>query len=81
MVDKLKGNIICTNFANGRKHDFKVFKESKVRVNTKSKIVVDSGYQGLQKIHANTLLPKKCTKKKPLTKDDKKHNKLVASTR
>ena len=35
----------------------------------------------MQKIHANTLLPKKNTKKKPLSKDDKKYNKLVASTR
>lgn len=81
VVDKATGNIICTNFAKGRKHDFKVFKESKVRVNPKSKIVVDSGYQGLQKIHTNTMLPKKNTKKKPLTKDDKKYNHLVANTR
>ena len=71
VVNKENGNIICTNFAGGRKHDFKVFKESKVRVNQKSKIVVDSGYQGLQKIHTNTMLPKKNTKKKPLSKDDK----------
>ena len=42
---------------------------------------MDSGYQGLQKIHSNTMLPKKHTKKRPLTKDDKKHNQLVASTR
>lgn len=81
VVNKAKGNIICTNFANGRKHDFKMFKESKVRVNPNNKIVVDSGYQGLQKIHINTMLPKKHTKKKPLTKDDKKHNHLLASTR
>ena len=81
VVNKANGSIICTNFAKGRKHDFKVFKESKVRVNPKSKIVVDSGYQGLQKIHTNTMLPKKNTKKKPLTKDDKKHNHLLASTR
>jgi hypothetical protein len=30
----------------------------------------DSGYQGLQKIHANTELPKKKTKNHPLTKED-----------
>ena len=81
VVDKANGSIICTNFAKGRKHDFKVFKESGVKVNPNSKIVVDSGYQGLQKIHSNTMLPKKNTKKKPLTKDDKKHNHLVANTR
>jgi hypothetical protein len=80
-VDKASGNIICTNFANGRKHDFKVFKDSGVRVNPKNKIVVDSGYQGLQKIHSNIMLPKKHSKKKPLTKYDKKYNQLLASTR
>ena len=58
-----------------------LFKESRVRVNPKSKIVVDSGYQGLQKIHNNTVLPKKNTKKKPLTQDDKKHNHTVANLR
>jgi len=81
VVDKSNGSIICTNFANGRKHDFKVFKESKVKVNSNSKIVVDSGYQGLQKIHTNIMLPKKHTKKRHLTKEDKKHNHLLASTR
>jgi len=34
----------------------------------------DSGYQGLQKLHANTVLPVKATKKRPLSKEDKKHN-------
>jgi len=34
----------------------------------------DSGYQGLQKLHAHAVLPKKATKKQPLTKDEKKHN-------
>jgi len=81
IVNKAIGNIICTNFANGRKHDFKIFKESKVRINPNNKIVVDSGYQGLQKIHMNTMLPKKHSKKRPLTKDDRKHNHLLASTR
>ena len=44
-------------------------------------MVVDSGYQGLQKTHANTMLPKKKTKKKTLTQEDKKHNNNLASSR
>ncbi len=31
------------------------------------KILTDSGYQGIQKIHANCIKPVKGTKKKPLT--------------
>lgn len=43
--------------------------------------MIDSGYQGLQKIHANTVMPKKRSKKHPLTKDDKKQNKRISSMR
>ena len=59
LVNKANSSIICTNFAKGRKHNFKVFKESKVRINSKNKVIVNSGYQGLQKIHTNTMSPKK----------------------
>ncbi len=44
-------------------------------------MVVDSGYQGLQKTHNKTELPKKRTKKHPLTKADKKRNRKISSTR
>lgn len=44
-------------------------------------IVTDSGYQGLQKIHGNTELPKKKTKKQKLSKSDKKANRLLAIKR
>lgn len=43
--------------------------------------MVDSGYQGLQKIHVKTTLPHKKKKKQPLTKEQKKHNKNLASNR
>jgi DDE superfamily endonuclease len=36
---------------------------------------------GLQKLHINTELPKKKTKKQPLTKEDKKNNRNLASIR
>lgn len=81
VVDKSSRQIICTNFAKGKSHDFKVFKNSKIAINKDSRIIVDSGYQGLQKIHAKTMLPNKRTKKKPLTKEAKKHNKNLASLR
>lgn len=52
-----------------------------MRAHPKIKLKTDSGYQGLQKIHANTDLPKKKKKKTPLTKDDKKNNTKLASER
>jgi len=48
---------------------------------SKVKVITDSGYQGLQKIHINSELPKKKSKKHPLTKEDKKNNKKLASDR
>lgn len=44
-------------------------------------ITVDTGYQGLQKIHFKTLIPKKKSKKNPLTKEDKKYNRSISSQR
>lgn len=44
-------------------------------------MLTDTGYQGLQRIHANSKLPKKKTKKIPLTKEDKKSNRKLSSLR
>ena len=45
------------------------------------KVLTDTGYQGIAKIHANSELPKKKTKKNPLTKEDKKNNRKLSSQR
>jgi hypothetical protein len=65
----------------GRKHDYRVFKESKVRLAACTKAKLDSGYQGYQKIHAQVDLPFKATKKRPFTPQQKKHNYALASER
>ena len=67
--------------SNGRKHDFKLFKESRTYVHEKTILQVDTGYQGLAKRHSNTDIPKKRSKKKPLTKEDKKENQRISSSR
>jgi hypothetical protein len=41
----------------------------------------DTGFLGLQKIHANTKMPKKSSKHKPLTKEEKKENQKLSSER
>lgn len=58
-----------------------MFKESNVHFKEKTRIITDTGYQGLQKIHTNTLMPKKRSKKKPLTKEDKTRNRELSSQR
>jgi len=42
---------------------------------------VDTGYQGIAKIHLNVMIPKKRSKKNPLTTDDKVRNKAISSER
>ena len=44
-------------------------------------MITDTGYQGIQKLHNKSELPKKKTKKNPLTKEDKKKNQELASER
>lgn len=80
-MDKKTKKIICTNFANGKRHDFRVYKESNVRFKKETTAVTDTGYQGLQKIHENTSMPKKRSKKHPLTNDDKQRNRELSSMR
>lgn len=41
----------------------------------------DTGFQGTQKTHPNTLMPKKKTKKKPLTEMEKGDNRIISSFR
>jgi hypothetical protein len=80
-VDKKTTEIVCTNCRNGKCHDFRLFKESKVKIAPDLLVAVDTGYQGMQKIHAKTVLPKKKSKKHSLSKGDKKNNTALAKQR
>lgn len=73
--------MICTNFSNGKRHDFRLFKESKVRFQEKTQVLTDTGYQGLKKIHSNSELPIKRRKNQLLTKREKQGNKELSSKR
>jgi hypothetical protein len=58
-----------------------LFKELKLKIDSKIRAVVDTGYTGITKFHVNSLLPIKRSKKKPLTKADKLFNRRVSSER
>ncbi len=81
VVNKKSHQVICTNFSNGKKHDFKLFMESKVRWNKTSYVITDTGYIGIGKIQKNVILPQKSSKNKPLTKLDKRCNRIISSWR
>lgn len=81
MVDKATQIVICTDFSNGKRHDFRLFKESKTYIHPEIRVVTDTGYHGIQKLHNKAELPKKRSKKWPLTKLDKASNQRISSER
>ena len=80
-MDEKSQKILCTNYSEGKKHDLRLYRDSKVKVKPQTKLRTDSGYQGLQNDHQNTDLPKKKPPKKSLTKEEKKNNKRLGSER
>jgi len=58
-----------------------LFQESKVHWTKSSKGLVDSGYTGIKRVHSSTDLPKKRTKNKPLTREEKNRNREISSQR
>lgn len=73
--------IICTAFDKGKKHDFKIFKETKLGLQEETKCLGDQGYQGINKDHKNSETPKKKTKKTTVSTSDKKQNRAKARLR
>ena len=56
VIDRKTELIICTELFNGKAHDGTIFKKT-TPVNPSILVLGDSGYRGIQKIHANTQLP------------------------
>ena len=81
MMDVSSGKVLTTRFCKGAKHDFALFKENKLHIQQETWYVADSGYQGLQKQHAQTYLPNKKPKNKPLPEEHAKENSAIASFR
>ena len=81
VVHKEDNRIICTDFCEGKKHDFRLFKESHVHCLQETELLADSGYSGIKKIHTNSQIPTKSSKKKPLSKTDKRSNQKLSSKR
>lgn len=73
--------IICTDFSNGKKHDFKLFKDSNLCIKKDKKVITDTWYVGIKDFHTNSELPKKRSKNKKLTKEDKEYNRNISRER
>lgn len=73
--------ILKTNFSNGKRHDFRLFKESKPIILKETLVQTDTGYQGIQKIHQNSNIPFKRKRNTELSKEEKQHNHKLAAQR
>jgi hypothetical protein len=72
---------MATAFANGSQHDLVLFKESRCLFSKQSHILADSGYLGLNDLHANNQIPAKKSKLHPLTKEQKAGNRQLSRER
>ena len=77
----LTGLIRAVACGRGKVHDFKLFKQSKIRLSENTKAKLDLGFLGIQKLYPKAELPFKASKHHPLTKEQKHSNKQLASER
>lgn len=79
------GLILAVYCSKGTKHDFQMYKDftkkGNLKIHPNIKILADSGFQGLQKLHKKVELPFKKSKKNPLTTEQKEHNRQLAQKR
>jgi hypothetical protein len=70
----MTGKIICVSEAKGAVHDFELFKQSSVHIANNILLIADKGYQGIAKIHMNSLIPFKKPRNVDLTYEQKRFN-------
>ena len=73
--------IIATAFGTGSQHDYRLFKESYAGIAQDILCLADTGYLGINKLHANSQIPAKKSKLHPLTPEQKVANRELASQR
>jgi hypothetical protein len=81
MMDCASGRILMTATATGRCHDLRLCRDRGLRLPASVYVVADSGYQGLQKDHARTVLPYKAAPKRRLEPEERNINRLHAQLR
>ena len=65
----------------GSVHDFKLLKNSKLKLSKLIIILADLGYLGIKQLFKKAMIPYKASKNKPLTKEEKKYNRELSRKR
>ena len=82
-VTEKKKVLIASKTKSARRHDKRLADKDLLFEHIPESVAVwiDTGFQGVVKQHQNTLIPKKATRKKPLTYVEKEENKVISSFR
>jgi hypothetical protein len=81
VVDGRSKEVICTAHDRGTTHDFALYKQSQLELHESLELLADSAYQGLSKLHERSRTPKKRSKKRQLTKDERRANRELSRRR
>lgn len=81
VVDQSTREILCTAHGKGKEPDFRIFKNSKLRLREDIECLGDQGYQGIHKIPGKSRIPKKKPRGSELSREDKKSNQELAKVR
>jgi len=83
VTDVHKRILLLTPTKSGRRHDKRIADKNMLARSFPENVTVwvDTGFQGFNKLHQNTMIPKKRRKKTPLTLTEKEDNKLISQIR
>jgi len=79
--DENKRILFLSPTKSGRRHDKRIIDKSILKIPDDVGKWADTGFQGLDKLFENVVIPKKGVKKRPLTLADKADNKVISSFR
>jgi IS5 family transposase len=81
VIEQSQGLIVCSAFAKGRCHDFRLFKQAGMPLAHTQLCLADKGYQGIARVHAHSAIPIKKRRKTKLSHPERAHNRCLASIR
>ncbi len=82
VVDRETRRVVCVGQGKGGDHDFSLYKKTiGRRIHGGISVLADSGYQGLERLHANSRIPRKKSKSRPLSAAEKASNRRLSRER
>lgn len=75
--------LFMTKTKSGRRHDKRIIDKSDVVAAIPDRVTAwaDTGFQGIERLHPNTMRPLKATKNNPLTEAQKQNNRIISGLR